>query len=101
MKYAIFATEDEALTACQRIDASLGYPRMEQGEIGPPVVTERWAVPIELADGTYAVPMLDEHAKIARVPKGSISHSAAEISARRKPEPDGAMPTKRKKGSNV
>lgn len=100
MKCAIFATEDEALKVCQRIDTSLGYPRTEQGEIGPPVVTERWALPIEMADGTYAVPMLDEHAKIARVPKGSISHSAADISARRKPEPD-AMPAKRKKGSNV
>lgn len=67
MKYAIFATEDEALKVCQRIDASLGYPKIEQGEQGPPVLTERWATPIEMADGTWAVPMLPEHRAAAKV----------------------------------
>jgi hypothetical protein len=85
MKYATFATEAEALAACQRIDASLGYPRMEQGEQGPPVLTERWATPIEMADGTWAVPMLEQHLTAARLTKAALSRDAAAIATARKP----------------
>lgn len=71
MKTAIFATYDEALTACQRIDAAVGYPKTEQ-DIGPPVLTERWAEPMELQDGTWAVAMLDEHRTAAKVTAAAL-----------------------------
>ena len=51
----ICTSREEADELCQKIDAHLGYPRMEQGEIGPPVWTERWTVPIEMADGKFGV----------------------------------------------
>lgn len=59
MRSAIYATESLALAACAKLDAAHGYPRMEQGEIGPPVWTERYTVPIPLEDGTFAVQMTD------------------------------------------
>lgn len=100
MKYATFATEAEALTACQRIDASLGYPKIEQGEQGPPVLTERWATPIELDDGTWAVPMLEKHLAAARLTKAALSRDAVSIASARKPVPedDKAAPVVREKG---
>ncbi len=100
MRYHVFKTEAEALSACQRIDASLGYPRMEQGERGPPVLTERWATPIEMADGTWAVPMLEKHLDAARVTKAALSKDATAIAASRKPIPedDKAAPVVREKG---
>lgn len=67
MKSAAFATREEAEAAIALIDKSLGYPKLEQGEIGPPALTERWATPIELQDGTWAVPMLPEHRAAAKV----------------------------------
>lgn len=67
MKSVAFATLEDAQKAIADIDKSLGYPRMEQGEIGPPALTERWATPIELKDGTWAVPMLPEHRAAAKV----------------------------------
>lgn len=67
MKSAAFATLQDAQKAIADIDKSLGYPKLEQGEIGPPALTERWATPIELQDGTWAVPMLPEHRAAAKV----------------------------------
>lgn len=93
MKYATFATEAEALAACQRIDASLGYPRTEQGEQGPPVLTERWATPIEMADGTWAVPMLETHLKAAKVTKSALSKDDAAIMLARKIIPEETVVT--------
>lgn len=58
MRALTFATEHGALDACAKIDAALGYPKEEQGS-GPPVLTERWALPIALVDG-WAVPVSDE-----------------------------------------
>lgn len=67
MKSVAFATLEDAQKAIADIDKSLGYPKLEQGEIGPPALTERWATPIELKDGTWAVPMLPEHRAAAKV----------------------------------
>jgi hypothetical protein len=59
------ASKSAAHDVCNAIDAALGYPKIEQ-EIGPPVLTERWTVPIELADGSWFVQCDSEKASKAK-----------------------------------
>lgn len=60
MTWSTHASENAARAVIARIDTALGYPKMEQGEIGPPVWTETHTQPIELTDGTWAVQLTEE-----------------------------------------
>lgn len=57
MNAAFFKSRALAEAAIAKIDTHLGYPRMEQGEIGPPVMTTSYVAPIEMDDGRWCVPM--------------------------------------------
>lgn len=48
--YKVFATESEAIAAEAQISASMGF----SGSI-----TSRWSVPVQLADGRWAIPSPD------------------------------------------
>lgn len=63
---------------CSAIDQALGYPRTEQGEQGPPVLTERWATPLALIDGSFFVPCGDVEATAAKL-SGVIDLDVSQI----------------------
>lgn len=70
MNAAFFKSRALAEAAIAKIDTHLGYPRMEQGEIGPPVMTTSYAAPIEMDDGRWCVPMSEDiraAVKVARL----------------------------------
>lgn len=60
MNAAFFKSRALAEAAIAKIDTHLGYPRMEQGEIGPSVLTTSYASPIEMDDGRWCVPMSED-----------------------------------------
>jgi hypothetical protein len=64
MKYLIFATESEALTADAQISASMGLPRIGTiigtGEPDPSAPTLRWAIPRQILDGRWVIPSPDD-----------------------------------------
>ncbi len=50
----------EAPALIQQINVIKGFPGWEQGEIGPPVWTERWSDGVKLKDGNIAIEV-DDH----------------------------------------
>ncbi len=63
--YSTHKTEAEAIAACRAIDAAIGYPRIDLDQEGREVMTERYALPIPLVDGRFAIPVTDEIARSA------------------------------------
>lgn len=84
MKSAISTTEGEARAIEAKLDAACGYPRWEQGEIGPPVWTERYTESIQLEDGTWATQMADVVRTTAKVAMPTATRDLATL---RKREP--------------
>jgi hypothetical protein len=64
MKYLVFDTEAEALAAEAQISARMGYSKpgvnAATGEVRPDVVTVRWAIPQQIADGRWVFPSPDD-----------------------------------------
>lgn len=75
----IHTTEADALATCAAIDAALGYPRIDLDQLGREVVTERYALPIALADGRWVVTVTPEVAQAA-----SLTTTTVDIRATRK-----------------
>lgn len=67
MMFTVAATENEALGICATIDSALGYPRIDLDQLGREVLTERYALPIALADGTWIIPMDPETAALCEL----------------------------------
>jgi hypothetical protein len=64
MKYRVFGTEQEALDAERAISEELGYAKAgvnaATGESVPDVLTLRWAIPQQIADGRWVFPSPDD-----------------------------------------
>ena len=64
MKYRAFNTEPEATAAEAAISEALGYAKpginAATGEIVPDVLTVRWAIPQQIADGRWVFPSPDD-----------------------------------------
>lgn len=64
MKYLIFNTEAEAIGAEAAISAAMGYSKpginVATGAVVPGVLTTRWAVPQQIADGRWVFESPDE-----------------------------------------
>ena len=64
MKYLVFATEAEAVEAEAAISQAMGFSKpginAATGEVVPDVLTVRWAVPQQIADGRWAFPSPDD-----------------------------------------
>jgi hypothetical protein len=64
MLYRVFTTESEAIAAEAVISAAMGYPKpginAATGEVEPDCITERWAVPQQIADGRWVFPSPDD-----------------------------------------
>lgn len=64
MKYRVFETEQEALDAEAAISFSMGYAKpgvnAATGEVVPDVLTIRWAVPQQIADGRWVFASPDD-----------------------------------------
>jgi hypothetical protein len=64
MKYLVFNTEQEAIAAEASISASRGYARpginAKTGEVVPEVLTIRWDIPQQIADGRWVVASPDD-----------------------------------------
>lgn len=85
MTWSTHASEAAARAVIAKIDAHLGYPKVEQGEIGPPVWTETHTQPLELLDGTWAVQMTE--AIRSRIPSPPASLKTTDRT-KIKPRPD-------------
>lgn len=63
MKYRIFDTEEEAITAEKAISTTMGYIKpgvnAATGEVVPDALTTRWAVPQQIEDGRWVFPSPD------------------------------------------
>jgi hypothetical protein len=64
MKYLVFDTEQEALDAEADLSRAMGYSKpgvnAKTGQVVPDVLTLRWAVPRQIADGRWVVPSPDD-----------------------------------------
>jgi hypothetical protein len=64
MKYLVFDTEQEALDAEASISRAMGYAKpgvnAATGEPVPDVLTLRWAIPRQIADGRWVFPSPDD-----------------------------------------
>lgn len=64
MKYRVFNTEAEAITAEAQISTAMGYSKpgvsAATGEVVPNVLTVRWAVPQQINDGRWVFPSPDD-----------------------------------------
>ena len=64
MKYLVFETEAEAIAAEEQISADLGFSKPGRnaatGEVMPDVLTTRWAVPQQIADGRWVFQSPDD-----------------------------------------
>ena len=64
MKYRVFATEAEAAAAEAAISKSMGYSRPGRnaatGAVVPDVLTVRWDVPRQIADGRWVIASPDD-----------------------------------------
>jgi hypothetical protein len=64
MMYRIFDTEAEAVAAEAAVSESMGFATpgisAATGEVVPDVLTVRWAVPQQIADGRWVFPSPDD-----------------------------------------
>ena len=89
---AVFATEPEALACCAKIDAALGYPRIDIADDGKTeVLTTGYTLPVPLDDGTYAVQM---DAPLAATMKAGVAPRDLLALAKREAEAIEAEPVK-------
>jgi hypothetical protein len=89
------ASEAAARNVIAKIDALHGYPKWEQGEIGPPVWTQTHTQPIELTDGTWLVQMNESIRSRIPSPPAQLRTIARE---RIKERPDADMPAQAQGG---
>ena len=91
MKYLVFETEAEAIATEAQISAELGYSKpginAETGEVVPDVLTTRWAVPQQIADGRWVFQSPDEAGVEAGADWWSVLSPVADDDAG-EPEPE-------------
>ena len=72
MKYRVFNTESEAMAAEAAISKSMGYSRpgvnAATGAVVPSVLTVRWDVPRQIADGRWVIVSPDDNTGIEAAP---------------------------------
>ena len=64
MKYQVFDTEAEAISAEKAISDGMGYSKpgvnAATGAVVPEAVTSRWAIPVQIANGKWVFASPDD-----------------------------------------